>query len=120
MANRELNRKLIAAFPELEDHYLEEIQWQDGDETGAHVVYGDVLKPYLLHHITTKNKDVVQKILAFIEKSLSENDPLLNEIIAFSVLESILTDNIDLSYVEPMLGDHSRKTWNELKEYLHL
>jgi hypothetical protein len=38
MTPRELNLKLLAAFPELERAYREETSWQEGDDTGSHVI----------------------------------------------------------------------------------
>ena len=46
MTSKELNLKLIESFPEIKDVYFEETSWQDGDETGSHVVYADIFVPF--------------------------------------------------------------------------
>jgi len=48
MTNKELNLQLIKHLPEIEERYIDEISWQEQDETGSHVVFGDVLVPYIL------------------------------------------------------------------------
>lgn len=45
MTSKELNLKLIEFFPEIKDVYFEETSWQDGDETGSHVVYAEIFVP---------------------------------------------------------------------------
>lgn len=54
MTSKELNLKLIEALPEIKDVYNEEISWQEGDETGSHVVYADVFVPLIKEQIEIK------------------------------------------------------------------
>jgi len=115
MTAKELNLKLITAFPELKACYDEETSWQEGDDTGSHVVFGDVLKPYLLKNIYVKNTSVVGDILSFLEEILSLNDLYADEVVAFSVFEGIIDEEIDMLFIEAMLGSLSKKVWDELK-----
>ncbi len=50
MTSKCLNQKLLAAFPELERPYRDQTEWQEGDDTGSHVVYGDVGHGRRLRH----------------------------------------------------------------------
>lgn len=121
ITNKELNLKLIETFPEIKKQYDEEIDWQEGDETGAHVVYGDVLKPYLLQSIQERHDKTMKKILGFLEGLLKINDKSINEVVAFSVLEGIITnEDIEIEFVESMLGELSKKVWDELKDYFEI
>lgn len=120
MTNKELNLKLVEALPELKVRYDDEVEWQEGDETGSHVVYGDVLKPYLMENIVSKNDEVVKIIFDFIERMFDTNDESASEVIALSVLESIIMNDIDLGFVEAVLGNRSMKIWNELKDYFQI
>lgn len=92
MINNELNLKLIEAFPEIKDVYFEETSWQDGDETGSHVVYADVFVPFIKAQITGNNEQVLINIFNYIEELLGLNDEYANEVVALSVLESLLFD----------------------------
>ena len=93
MTSKELNLKLIEIFPEIKNTYLEETSWQDGDETGSHIVYGDVFVPFLKREITEKRTQILTNIFMFIEELLELNDNYVNEVIAFSVFESLLFDD---------------------------
>lgn len=35
--------------------------WQEGDETGAHTVYGDVFTPYIVNCIENNNQKEIEK-----------------------------------------------------------
>jgi hypothetical protein len=43
MTSKELNLFLLRLLPEIKDSYIEEVSWQDGHDTGSHVVFEDVL-----------------------------------------------------------------------------
>lgn len=90
------------------------MDWQEGDETGAHTVYGDVFTPYIVNCIENNNQKEIEKIFSYIEFLLSKNDSYTNEVVAFSVLESIeylLKNNKKLQII---LGE---KTTEQLKEF---
>lgn len=92
MTSKELNLKLIESFPEIKDVYYEETSWQDGDETGSHVVYADIFVPYIKAQISDGKEQAVDSVFHYIEKLLELNDEYANEVIALSVLESLLFD----------------------------
>ena len=90
MEAKELNRLLIDRFPELEKKYHDEVDWQEGNETGSHVVYGDVLAPYLEAAVAQNKQEVLKKMFVFVEEILCQNEDYSDEVIMFSVLERIL------------------------------
>ncbi len=93
MTSRELNLKLTAFFPDISDAYYEEASWQDGDETGSHVIYADVFVPFIRKHIADKNETMLIKLFEFIESLLELNDEYVNEVISLSVLETLIFDD---------------------------
>ena len=108
MTSKELNLKLIKAFPEIQDAYFEETSWQDGDETGSHVVYADVFVPFIKAQICSNNKQKLTKIFDFIERLLELNDEYANEVVAFSVIESLLFDeDANNKYFIQFAGSHN-------------
>lgn len=117
MNSFKLNKMLVSEFPNLKDLYKKEVEWQEGDNTGSHIVYGDVLTPYLRSCIKNKNINEIKKISNFLENLLSINDIYSNEVITFSVLESILDliclDNDIITF----FGKNSKKIIFELKDY---
>lgn len=89
MTSKELNKLLIETFPELNDSYIEEVKWQEGDDTGSHTVYGDIFTPYIIICIENNKQEEIRKIFSYVEFLLSKKDSYIEEVIAFSVLESI-------------------------------
>ena len=87
MTSRELNLRLIYAFPGLEQAYHDETSWQEGDDTGSHVVYADVFVPYILKNI--KDENSLRAVFSYIEELLSEHDDYADEVVQLSVLESL-------------------------------
>ena len=93
MTSKELNLKLITAIPEIEDAYYQETSWQDGDETGSHIVYADVFVPYIKEQILAQNESILARVFDYIENLLTMDDEYANEVVALSVFESLLFDD---------------------------
>lgn len=92
MTSLELNMKLQASFPEIISVYREETSWQDGDETGSHVVYADVFVPFIKDQISQGNELCLTRIFDYIESLLVSEDLYANEVLSLSVLESLVCD----------------------------
>jgi hypothetical protein len=92
MNSREMNKCLCESFPELNSAYANEVSWQEGDETGSHVVYGDVFTPWALSAIASQEQLVIERIFAFIESLLSIGDEYSSEVVQQSVLERMADD----------------------------
>ncbi len=90
MTSKKLNNLLIKEFPNLINKYNEEVEWQEGDDTGSHIVYGDVFTPYMVRCIEDNKKDELNKIFNYIELILEKEDKYIDEVIAFSVLEGVV------------------------------
>ena len=93
MESREVNIKLLKAFPEIALEYKEEIAWQDGDDTGSHIVYGDVFVPFIKKQFKEERDNILERIFDYLEMLLAENDEYINEVVAFSVIESLMFDD---------------------------
>jgi len=120
MTNKELNQFLVKTFPELKQAYDEEVSWQEGDDTGSHVVFGDVFTPYLEQLVVEKNEDKLKKLFNFIEDVLVMNCKYCDEVIAFSVLEKLF-DNIEhIKYSRRFMEKKTLQICEELKNSLGL
>ena len=118
MTSKELNLKLIQNISEVKDKYIEETSWQDGDDTGSHVVFADVLVPYTKEQMLKNHKEAVERVFTFIEDMLDLDDEYVNEVIALSVIESLIfesevKDKMLFKYVKPK----TLKLVQELKNY---
>ena len=117
MDSKKLNRILIENFPNLVDKYNEEVEWQEGDDTGSHTVYGDVLAPYLIECIEQNNESEVIKILKFIERILELNIKYSDEVIAFSILERIEYEYRNSILLNNNYGELSKKVIEEIRKF---
>jgi len=111
MTPKILNKKLILSFPELEKTYCEQTKWQEGDDTGSHVVYGDILVPVMLTLIKKGCYPLLKKYFDFLENLLIEGDEYATDVVATTVIESIYFDEADESKIKPMLGAEALKIW---------
>ena len=116
MEAKELNRLLIDRFPELEKKYHDEVDWQEGNETGSHVVYGDVLAPYLEAAVAQNKQEVLKKMFVFVEDILCQNEDYSDEVIMFSVLERILYDKEQVQNCRKYFGKRTEKGIRETQQ----
>lgn len=117
MDSFQLNKILISKFPNLEQAYKEEVSWQEGDDTGSHVVYEDVFVPYLRECILKKDLNEIRKITGFLENLLDLNDDYVSEVVSLSVIESIM-DLFDLNEdLIIVFGKKSKEIISELMQF---
>lgn len=102
-------------FPILEKEYLEEVDWQEGDETGSHIVYGDVFAPYVKKVMVQQNNAGIQKVFTFIGEILARNDKYSDEVIMFSVLEGLTLDEERFQNFKKYLGERTKQAIQEMQ-----
>ena len=112
MTSKELNLMLISTFPQLDKAYHEQVDWQEGDDTGSHVVYGDVLVPAMLFLLNGKRYDTVAEYFDFVESLLVYGDEYASDVVIATVIESIVLSDADESAILPLLGPETKKAWN--------
>lgn len=118
MTSKELNLKLITLLPELEPLYRQEIEWQDGDEIGSHVVFEDILVPYILDCIRNGDEKGVRRSFGSIEALLFLKYKYAEEVIAFSVIESLIF-SIDIKEdLYSCMGNLTQKLFKEVFQSL--
>lgn len=102
---KHLNQLLVVTFPDLANNYHAEVDWQEGDETGCHVVYGDVFAPYIEKIIAEKRYDEIQKVFIFLEQILSYEDKYYKEVVMFSVLERLMCNKEYFAICKDYFGE---------------
>ena len=115
MENKEYNLLLIERFPQLAEAYSEETSWQEGDDTGCHVVYGDVLTPYIESLIAVESCEVLRRVFDFLEELAQQGDLYIDEVLQFSVLEKIADNTEYLRYCKPMMQERLLEMIRELQ-----
>lgn len=117
MTSKELNLKLISFLPEMKAYYNNTVSWQDGDETGSHIVFEDAFVPYIKE--CAKKQDAASTVKCFevIEKLLLLNDEYTEEVIALSVLESLLfSETLSVDSLYSYMRRETKKLFNEVRE----
>ena len=114
MTSKELNLKLIKEFPELTEVYYREVSWQDGDETGSHVVYEDVFVPFIKMLFVENAGDKIKKVFEYIESLFESEDAYAEEVLSLSVLESLAFSNCNARTF--FVRYAKERTLKELKE----
>jgi hypothetical protein len=110
----DLNRKLVRRFPELVDGYLEAKRLWGGEEPGPHVVYGDVLVPFIRMALVgrTSHNDLAP-VMEFLEGLSATTDSETLDVVVTSVLEPLLDDEHRVRF-EDAMGPRTRKLWTRL------
>ena len=108
MGSGELNKMLVESFPNLKEAYLEEVEWQEGDDTGSHVVYGDVFTPYVVDCIENNREKEMLSVFSYIERLLEYKDTYVESVITVSVIESVSYLFKDKQNLYELLGEKSK------------
>lgn len=82
-----LNEQLFKTIPELEFAGRRLNRDWDGEEPGPHVVFGDILLPWLTLKLTEHDHERLLVVFEFLEVVASHPDIEVQNVIAHSVLE---------------------------------
>ena len=115
MKARELNKLLVEQYPNLQEKYIEETSWQEGEDTGSHIVYGDVFTPYLVECIKENRNREIICCFDFLETLLELKDSYVDDVVAFSVFESIEYLFKETDSLINLLSEKSRKVLSEFE-----
>lgn len=104
---RRINAALIEALPELRERYEEEVAaW--GEEMGPHVIYGDLLNPYLGQLLDFANeqrtRENLRRVFDFLEDLLGNADPDFADVARTAIAEDLRSDRDRLDRARPLMG----------------
>lgn len=109
----DLNRRLVRRFPALVNGYLEAKRLWGGDEPGPHVVYGDVLVPFIRTALAQSPAKDLLPVMEFLEELSGAADGDTLDVVVTSVLEPLLDDEHRARF-EEVMGPRTRKLWGRL------
>ncbi len=89
MTSKELNEKLLASFPELNEAFQEKTSWQEGLDTGSFVVYEDVLMPFLRERLDKNDEAALERISSFFEDLSALDDAYAENLMMVAIFENI-------------------------------
>ena len=112
MTRKELNLFLIRILPGIKESYIDEISWQDGHDTGSHIVFEDILCPYIIRN--TGNEQELKNCFSAIETILLLHDEYADEVILLSVLDDLLSEPEVIIKSLKHMGNETRRLLQEL------
>lgn len=87
MTYENMSERLIELLPELRPGYEETMEWWDGDTPGNHVIYGDLLNPYLLSLLEQGGEsEALRRIFDFLEVIANHSDSDVRGVLTATVL----------------------------------
>ena len=119
MTSKELNLKLINMMPCLKNRYKEEISWQEGDNTGSHIVFADVFFPYIVENIKLENINIINECFAVVEKIFDLHDEYADEVVIISILENLSYEDFDFSKIILHMHCKTRQLFENILKKLH-
>ena len=113
----DLNVWLIEQIPELEDAYKRETEWWGQETPGPHIIYGDVLTPYIIQLLESAQDTLATKrAFRVLETMLADQDIEVQAVAVVTVLERLVGNPVWLRLMEPFAGPLARGTVRDLIE----
>jgi hypothetical protein len=112
-----LGEALIESFPELRGAYEVEMAWWGQEKAGAHVLYGNLLNPFIEKAIADYDEAVLKRIGHHLDLLAANQDLKIQEVMAFSVIEHFIADSFMLSILKSFLGSKSLKICAEVEDF---
>lgn len=107
---------LVAAVPELRSQYESELEWW-GAEPGAHIVFGDLLDPYLISLLEANARPQIERIFAFLEELANHEDIRVQEVVAVTVCERLGDKAEWLTLARQYMGKKTLRFSQEIEEF---
>jgi len=107
--------ELLLRFPILKSVYEDE---GDYIKDIKHLSYSIVFVPYIRQVVLSNDENMIRSVCNFMECMANADDKLVSELLAVSVLESILCEREIISSLKPYLGIKTLKILSVMeKEY---
>src|SRR5215813_10256224 len=109
---------LLEAVPELRAGYEAEChQWGD-EPLGPHVIFGDVLNPYLLDFLGAARPDAkLRRVFQFLERLANHEDIHISEMVAVTGCERLGDDPKILHRAHKYMGARTRQLSDEVEVF---
>lgn len=109
MKNEFVLKLLIEKFPNLQKELLD----YDENPIFLHLVFGDVINPYIEKCIQLKKDAELVRVFSVIDDLLPNSDIYFQEVILFTVLERLVDNKSNWAYIQRFLGNHTKQLMNE-------
>lgn len=108
---------MLMAIPEVRPVFEKELEWWS--EVLPHIVFGDVLNPYLLELLKSdKEIDALKRIFDFFEQMANCNDEKVQNVLAVTVLERLGDEKTILNTATKYMGKQTKVISNDVEKAL--
>lgn len=105
-----LNDLLFGRLPQLRDRYAGLLKSWGSEEPGPHVVYEDLLVPFMIEEFSKSiQQDSLKDAFDLLEELLASGDKDARDLIGASVLEALYEDPTSREGARARMGPHTRK-----------
>lgn len=113
-----LSSKLVEIVPEIREKYEEKLKWWDDETPGPHIIYGDVLTPYLISLIESKgdHDEILKRIFDFLEVLAKHEDEHVQEVVAVTVCERLIDNKRWIQKAREYMGTETLKISYEMEK----
>lgn len=113
-----MGEELLNVVPHLRKQYVDELEWWGSEKPGPHIIYGDLLTPYLINLLQGgRHKDELSRVFAFLEDLAGHDDIKVQEVVAFSVIEGLLSHEALLQEAQRYMGPRLLQFVDEVREF---
>lgn len=106
-----MSEKLVEKFPELRPRYEEECKWWEDEVPGQHIIYGDILNPYIVSLLesdeqgSSEHEATLKRIFAFLEELVNHEDEDIQGVVVTTVLEYLDSPKVQLEKARKYMGE---------------
>lgn len=106
---------MLEAVPEIKPNYEKELEWWD--EILPHIVFGDVLNPYIIP-LLKKGQDleVLQRVFQFFEMMANCPDERVADVLGVTVLERLGDEPEVLGKAIKLMGNKTKEISDEIEK----
>jgi hypothetical protein len=114
-----MGQRLAEILPELAQNYGEALK-DFGPDVGQHVIYGQVLNPYLRTLLKERrDTDRVRAVFEFLEQLAAHEDWRVQNVVSVTVLESFVCEEEVVKVAKEFMGPNLLRLLGELTEHLN-
>ena len=109
--------KLVEYVPEVKEAYEAELKWWGAERPGPHVVYGDVLNPYIDRLLQAGDQTALRRVFSLLEVLSSSEDVRVQEVVAVTVCEHLGSDQQKLAQAKRFMGRATLKISDDVEKF---
>jgi len=109
--------QLIYSVPELAEPYDVEMAWWKEERPGPHVIYGNLLNPYLDRLLQTGDHASLRHVFEFLERLAQSKDTRVQDLVAVTVCEHLVNEMKQLGKAKTFMGPATLKLCADIEKF---